>query len=145
MPGGKVSGETPQQGLVEIAEPERTTEFSKGIHRERVGHFKLSRARKNRRESWIIVEHFWKSDIGTQSESELTQEWVLAVDHPGNALWFAERAVRHISTLRATRYFTIEITRSVYPEKHGVLQSGRFTMVHWALRLSWIEVEEMNL
>ena len=118
-PGGKIGGQTPSHGLVEIEDSQdRTTEVSYGDRRERVGYYKIARY-KHRKQYWIVIEQFWKSDLGTESETELTQQWVLVTDGCGVALWFGERAIRSICTLRLTKTFSLEIGREVYPESWG--------------------------
>jgi hypothetical protein len=86
-PGGTVAGQTPQHGSVEVRDDARTTEISKGMPIERVGFYKLSRVRNRLR-----IEHHWKSGPGTESQTELPQEWALELDRAGAPVWFGERA-----------------------------------------------------
>ena len=94
-PGSTVSGQTPEHGTVKV-EDEKTErrEFEKGVIQERVGFYKLTRQK-----NLLVISHFWKSDLGTQSETELAPEWALALDRAGSPDWFGERAVKPVFRL----------------------------------------------
>lgn len=118
-PGGTVKGQTPGHGLIEIREDrDRTAEFARGVHQERVGYYKLERARM-RKEYWITITHFWKADIGTESEEELAEQWLLATDRGGSPVWFGRRGILHIRTLRLFKSLEFEIAREMFEESWG--------------------------
>jgi hypothetical protein len=115
-PGGTVSGQTPEHGSVQVDDDRaRTTEFSKGVVRERVGYYKLTRQTKD----LLIISHFWKADEGTQSETELAPEWAMGLDADGKAAWFGERARKPVFRLPFTRHLVIDVSRDVYVETWG--------------------------
>lgn len=118
--GGNVLGETPQQGSVLVNDDRKETkEYSAGEVVERVGYYKLWRLRR-----WICVSHFWKSDVGTESETELAQEWALALDRHGLPEWFGERARYRMFSFRITRALAVIVSRNVFIESWGA-QEGR--------------------
>lgn len=115
-PGGNVSGQTPEHGSVQIEdERQQTTEFSKGVVRERVGYYKLTRQTKD----LLLITHFWKADTGTESETELAPEWAMGLDKNGNAVWVGERARKPVFRLPFTRHLVIDVSRDVYVETWG--------------------------
>ncbi len=113
-PGSTVSGQTPEHGTVKV-EDEKTErrEFEKGVIQERVGFYKLTRQK-----NLLVISHFWKSDLGTQSETELAPEWALALDRAGSPDWFGERAVKPVFRLPLGG-LVIDVTRNVYVESWG--------------------------
>jgi len=114
-PGSTVSGQTPEHGTVKVEdEKAERKDFEKGVIQERVGFYKLTRQK-----NLLVISHFWKSDAGTQSETELAPEWALAFDRSGNPEWFGERAVKPIFRLPITGHLVIEVTRNVYVEDWG--------------------------
>lgn len=116
--GGKFSGYTPEHGQVGIDDDkERTTEFSRGAPRARIGHYKISRIR-TRREHWIIIDHFWKADLSTMSEAEPSQQWALALDEGSRPLYFAERAFASIWR-GGLGIFSLDLKREIYVESWG--------------------------
>lgn len=114
-PGGKVSGQTPQHGQVEV-EDERpeTKEFSSGAVLERVGYYKIWRQK-----DWIQISHFWKAELETASEVEMARQWVLALDKRNQPAWFGERGIKHLYTLRLTRLLSINFSREMFEERWG--------------------------
>jgi hypothetical protein len=117
--GDKFSGQTPQHGQIQIEDDkEQTKEFSAGGQQERVGYFKLARE-KYQKERRISITHFWKADLETMSEVELPQQWVLATDQEGVPLWFGERGMKHITTLRMTKFVGLAISREMFRESWG--------------------------
>lgn len=117
--GGAMSGQTPEHGQVQIGEDKPDAhEFSRGVVRERVGYYKLARYQL-RRKHWVVISHFWKADETTQSETELAQEWVLALDGDNRPLWFGERGFKHLWALKLTKYLQLQISRELYPETWG--------------------------
>ena len=113
-PGSTVSGQTPEHGTVKVEDdkPERR-DFEKGVIQERVGFYKLTRQK-----NLLVISHFWKADLGTQSETELAPEWALALDRSGNPDWFGERAVKPVFRIPLGR-LVIDVTRNVYVESWG--------------------------
>ena len=112
---GAVSGHTPQYGQVQIGDDNsQTREFSRGAVRERVGYYKLARY-QTRGKHWVVIEHFWKADETTASETERTQQWVLALDRNGGPLWFGERGFKHVWTVRLTKLLCVSLSRELYP------------------------------
>ena len=113
--GDTVLGETPDQGTV-LAEDDRpeTKEYSKGEVVERIGYYKIWRLKR-----WVCMSHFWKSSLGTESESELAQEWALALDKSGTPEWFGDRARKHLFALRITRHLIIQVSRNIFVESWG--------------------------
>jgi hypothetical protein len=115
-PGGNVSGQTPEHGSVQIEDDRpQTTEFAKGVSRERVGYYKLTRQTKD----LLLITHFWKADPGTESETELAPEWAMGLDDSGRAAWFGERARKPVCRLPFTRHLVIDVSRDVYVETWG--------------------------
>lgn len=115
--GDSVRGFTAEHGTVQIEDSRNESkEITIGDRTERVGYYKVCRAPHK---SWISISHFWKADEGTESETELAQEWALAVDAKGLPVWFAERAMRTVWTLRLTSAFELNIEREIYPEMWG--------------------------
>jgi hypothetical protein len=88
------------------------------VREGRVGYYKLSRHKKGK-EFWIEISHFWKSDLGTQSETEPAQRWILATDRAGAPIWFGEVGARHIGTLRLTRALVVQLSRDMCEERWG--------------------------
>ena len=128
LPGNTVTGQTPEHGSIQVEDDRpRTKEFSAGVSRARVGYYKIWRQKR-----WIFISHFWKSDTGTESDTELGQQWVLAVDKKQEPVWFAERGRRHLGTLNLG-FFSIEIGRDFYPEtwgqSHGKEHKGAYAVV----------------
>lgn len=119
-PGGSITGQTPQHGEVKIEDSPETTEFSHGSVLERVGYYKLWRHK-----NWIHISHFWKADDGTLSETEMAQQWVLALDRKNQAEWFGERGLQHLFTLRLTKLLVIEFHREMFEERWGPSVSRR--------------------
>ena len=113
-PGSTVSGQTPEHGTVKVEDekPERK-EFEKGVIQERVGFYKLTRQK-----NLLVISHFWKADVGTQSETELAPEWALALDRWGSPEWFGERAVKPLLRIPLGS-LAIDVTRNVYVESWG--------------------------
>jgi hypothetical protein len=93
-PGNKISGQT-DLGTIEV-ENDRPVErrMSLGAHEERIGHYKLLR-----QGSELEITHFWKSESGSVSETELAQAWRLCMDKADRPIWFGEKAVKHLFTL----------------------------------------------
>ena len=113
-PGGTISGQT-EHGQMEIKDDKpETKEFSSGSVQERVGYFKLWRQKE-----WIHISHFWKSEIETASENEITQQWVLALDKNNAAEWFGERGIKPLFSLKLTKFLTIEFSREMFEERWG--------------------------
>lgn len=114
-PGDTVLGHTPDHGSV-LAGDDRpeTKEYSRGEIVERVGYYKIWRMRK-----WICMSHFWKSTLGTESESELAQEWALAIDKSGAPQWFGERARKSLFSFHISRALVVQVSRNVYVESWG--------------------------
>jgi hypothetical protein len=114
-PGSSVSGETPEHGNVKVQDdkPERR-EFEKGVIQERIGYYKLTRQK-----NLLVISHYWKSDPGTQSETEPAPEWALALKKGGLPEWFGERAVKRVFRLPLTSHFVLDVTRNVYVESWG--------------------------
>jgi hypothetical protein len=114
-PGGSFTGQTPEHGPVQVDdEKPETKEFSRGLVQERAGYYKLWR-----QDQWIHISHFWKAEMETQSEAEMAQQWVLALNKDGQAQWFGERGLKHLYTLRLTRLFAIEFSREMFEEQWG--------------------------
>ena len=63
-----------------------------------------------------MIEHFWKADETTASETERTQQWVLSLNREGAPTWFGERGFKHICTLRLTKLLCLSLSRELYPE-----------------------------
>lgn len=115
--GGSVSAQTPQHGTVRIEDArQKSREIHYGEHKERIGYYKLWRETQ---QNWICISHYWKSDAGTQSETELPRQWALALDNSGSPAWFAERAMRALWTLRLTKALVLTINREIYTEEWG--------------------------
>jgi hypothetical protein len=114
-PGSTVSGQTPEHGTVKVEdEKAERKEFERGVIQERVGFYKLTRQK-----NLLVIAHFWKSDLGTQSETELAPEWALALDRAGHPDWFGERAVKPVFRLPLGP-LVVEVTRNVYVESWGL-------------------------
>lgn len=114
-PGDGVSGQTPEHGQVQVDDDRpQTREFSAGSVLERVGYYKIWRHK-----DWIHIAHFWKSDTATMSEVEMAKQWVLAVGKHGEAVWFGERGVEHLYSLRLTRLLRIQFSREMFEERWG--------------------------
>jgi hypothetical protein len=113
--GDSVLGHTPEHGTI-LAGDDRpeTKEYSRGEIVERVGYYKVWRQRR-----WICMSHFWKSTPGTESETELAQEWALAVDKKGTPEWFGERARQRMFSFRLTRMLVVVVSRNVFVETWG--------------------------
>jgi hypothetical protein len=56
----------------------------------------------------------------TESETELPQQWALALDRNGQPEWFAERGIRVAFTWRLTKAAALEVSREIYPELWGL-------------------------
>jgi hypothetical protein len=113
-PGSTVSGQTPEHGTVKVEDDKaERREFEKGVVQERVGFYKLTRQK-----NLLVISHFWKSDPGTQSETEPAPEWSLALDRWGNPDWFGERAIKPIFRIPFGP-LVIDVTRNVYVESWG--------------------------
>jgi hypothetical protein len=113
-PGSSVSGQTPEHGTVKVEdEKEERREFEKGVVQERVGLYKLMRQK-----NLLVISHFWKADLGTQSETEPAPEWALALDRAGWPMWFGERAVKRLFRVPIGP-LVIDVTRNVYVESWG--------------------------
>lgn len=114
-PGSGFSGQTPQHGQVKVDDdrPE-TKEFSSGSVQERIGYYKIWRQK-----DWIHISHFWKSDVDTMSETEVSRQWVLALNKQNQAEWFGERGIKHLYTLRLTKLLQIELSREMFEERWG--------------------------
>ena len=114
-PGGSFTGQTPEHGSVQVDDDKpETREFSRGVVQERAGHYKVWRQKE-----WIHISHFWKAEIATQSESEMAQQWVLALDKDGHAEWFGERGLKHLYTLR-------HIKCCIFCPRHKYILNTRF-------------------
>lgn len=114
-PGSGFSGQTPQHGQVSVDDdrPE-TKEFSSGAVQERIGYYKIWRQK-----DWIHISHFWKAETETMSETETSQQWVLALDKKSRPEWFGERGIKHLYTLRMTKLLQIVFSREMFEERWG--------------------------
>jgi len=117
--GDTIVGQT-EHGTV-AAEDERpeTKEYSAGEVVERIGYYKLWRQKR-----WIHMSHFWKSDLGTESEAEMAQEWALALDRKSEPEWFGERARHVVFSFHLTKALQVVVSRNVFVESWGP-QEGR--------------------
>jgi hypothetical protein len=113
-PGDTILGQTEHGTVLAGDDRPETKEYSKGEVVERIGYYKVSRLRR-----WICLSHFWKSDPGTESETELSQEWALALDKSGAPEWFGERARYPVGGFRLTRALVVQVSRNVYVESWG--------------------------
>ena len=113
-PGDTILGHTEHGTVLAGDDRPETKEYSKGEVVERIGYYKVSRLRR-----WICMSHFWKSDPGTESETEMAQEWALALDKSGTPEWFGERARYRMFGLRWTRALDIVVSRNVFVESWG--------------------------
>lgn len=77
--GDEVSGYSPGHGDISIKDNEREErkEWAFGVHKDRVGHFRLWKEK----EGLLQFHHFWKSDTTTQSvDGEAPEEYHLGYD-----------------------------------------------------------------
>lgn len=115
-PGGTVSGQT-EHGLVSMEDDrQQVKEFARGVAQERVGYYKVSRQDLKRKWDRILIDHFWKSDVPTQSETEIAQQWAIELDNDDQPLWFGERGIQHVRTFRCTSRLSLEVNREVFQE-----------------------------
>jgi len=78
---GEMAGFTKEHGNVTIkSKTEETVEKSVGIHKERVGYYKLYKRSKTA----IVFHHFWKSDVGTITDFEDEPEFHTIIYDPKN-------------------------------------------------------------
>jgi hypothetical protein len=114
-PGGSFTGQTPEHGNIKVDDDKtETKEFSHGSVLERVGYYKIWRQK-----DWIHISHFWKSEAETMSETEQSQQWVLALNKANEPEWFGERGIKHLYTLRLTKLLTIDFSREMFEERWG--------------------------
>jgi hypothetical protein len=50
---------------------------------------------------------------------EMAKQWVLALDKRDQAIWFGERGIKHLYTLRLTRLLNISFSREMIEERWG--------------------------
>lgn len=118
-PGSKFSGQTPQHGTVQVQDKDQETkEFSMGVERERIGYYKVWR-QQMKDDNWIVISYFWKADEGTESDTELPQEWALALDQAEQPLWFGERGMKSLFAFNITRFVSIQVDREIFVESWG--------------------------
>jgi hypothetical protein len=114
-PGDTVLGHTPEHGSVLVGDDKpETKEYSRGEVIERIGYYKIWRMRR-----WICMSHFWKSTLGTESDTELAQEWALAIDKKGTPQWFGERARKPVFSFHLTRALLVLVSRNIFVESWG--------------------------
>ena len=130
-PGGKISGQTPQHGNIEIKDDrEKTKDFSHGVTRERIGYYKLWK-QKLRKRTWIFISDFWKADEGTQSETEMARQWALLLEPDGRPAWFGERGIKEIMRIPlgvGTICFRREMYRATWGASSGQEHKGGLRM-----------------
>jgi hypothetical protein len=115
-PGGTFTGQTPEHGSVQVDDDKpETKEFSRGTVQERVGYYKVWKQK-----DWVHISHFWKSDVETASDAEMSQQWVLALDRTGNPQWFGERGLKHIYTFKLGSVIILDVGREMFEERWGV-------------------------
>jgi len=119
-PGDTVLGQTEHGTVLAGDDRPETKEYSKGQIVERVGYYKVSRLRR-----WITLSHFWKSSQGTESETEMSQEWALALDKQGQPEWFGERGRVREFGFRLTRALEVVVSRNVFVESWGKAEGRR--------------------
>jgi hypothetical protein len=119
--GDKILGHTPEHGSI-LAGDDRpdTKEYSRGEVVERIGYYKIYRVRR-----WVCMSHFWKSSLGTESETELAQEWALALDKNGKPEWFGERGRQPVFSFHLTSSLLIQVSRNVFVESWGPVEGLR--------------------
>lgn len=115
-PGSSFTGQTPEHGNVKVDDDKKETkEYSAGSVLERVGYYKIWRQKE-----WVHISHFWKAEVTTESETEQTQQWVLAYHKTTlEAEWFGERGIKHLYTLKLTRMLNIDFNREMFEERWG--------------------------
>lgn len=116
-PGDTILGQTEHGTVLAGDDRPETKEYSKGEVVERIGYYKVSRLRR-----WICLSHFWKASLGTESDTELAQEWALALDKSGAPEWFGERARYPMFGFRLTRALVVQVSRNVYVESWGAAE-----------------------
>jgi hypothetical protein len=119
-PGDTFLGQTEHGTVLAGDDRPETKEYSKGEIVERIGYYKVSRLRR-----WICLSHFWKADQGTESQTEMAQEWALALDKSGTPEWFGERARYRMFGLRWTRALDIIVSRNVFVESWGPVEGKK--------------------
>lgn len=112
-PGNKITGQT-NLGTVQVEDEHgETRETSVGEREVRIGQYKLVRLGRE-----VEITHFWKSDLGTFSETEQPEAWRLCMNRQGEPIWFGARAIRHLFTLPvAGRYVTLVVTQELFVKR----------------------------
>jgi hypothetical protein len=92
--GGGFSGATPESGEVKIdLDSGHKRQWSFGENSDRIGYYKVSRKTTRSllhrvKEERIIVSHFWKADLSTESDTEEPEAWCLSCDANMIPVWF---------------------------------------------------------
>ncbi len=99
-----VSGATPEHGNIEI-DPDGTQDQSLRLGLgtvERIGYYKVSRLRHKRflslpYEDLILINHHWKSDLATGSDTEPPKAWCLCCGAQMEPVWFGRVGYRTVA------------------------------------------------
>src|SRR5690349_9421007 len=85
-----------QSGTVKIElDSEHKREWSFGLNSKRVGYYKLSRKTtkplfRKVKEERILITHFWKADILTESDTEEEEAWCISCNSKMEPVWFGQ-------------------------------------------------------
>lgn len=76
---GSVTGHTPEAGNVTVKDEDgsKAKTYEIGTHRARVGHYKVSRHVSKKLGNVLHIQHFWKADVETFSETETPTLYML--------------------------------------------------------------------
>jgi hypothetical protein len=92
-----------------------TTSASFGDRALRAGYYKLFRDRCD-----IVIEHFWKSELGSHSEDELFEAWRLGLTKDGKPSWFGKRGRSDLFNLRILPRAALRVSRNYFVESWGL-------------------------
>jgi hypothetical protein len=105
--GGSFTGFTAENGAVKVEDDSKQMkEWSIGDKSQRVGYFKISRKTYKRALFWvseerIVITHFWKADIETESETEDPEAWCLSCNSKMEPVWFGQYASVELFTSKS--------------------------------------------
>jgi hypothetical protein len=124
-PGDGFTGHT-SHGDVQITdEKEQVKTYELGVRRERIGSYRISRQSPLRGRWKIIIEHFWKAELGTNSEVEEPPTWCVECDDSG-PLWVGEQGSRTVWTIG------LHVQRRDYLERWGP-HPGKLHLAGWSV------------
>jgi hypothetical protein len=111
---GKLTGLTTSGGNTSI-NTTTTTSASFGDRALRAGYYKLFQDRGD-----IVIEHFWKSELGSQSEDELFEAWRLGLTKDGKPSWFGKRGRADLFNLKILPRVALQVSRDYFVESWGL-------------------------